>query len=314
MKENIEIPVLLVVFNRPDTALQVIRAIKKVKPKKLYIAADGPGGPHNKNAKLCKETRETVLDEVDWDCEVLTLFREENLGCARGVSGAVSWFFETEEMGIILEDDCVPDTSFFYFCEELLHRYKDDNRIMQIGGCNIQQGKSHGPASYYFSRYAEIWGWATWKRAWKHFDFDMIHYHDFVEQGGLKNLFPDSAVENRWKKNFEFIKNESPPSVWGYRWMYSIWKENGLSITPNVSLVQNVGFDERAVHTKSPDNPFAIIKAKSIIDIQHPHVVVPNHDADAFTTAIRHQPPFLKRAKLKVQHLVKTKLNLNLNL
>lgn len=311
MKENINVPVLLVVFNRPDTALQVIRTIKKVKPTKLYIAADGPRDGNAEEARLCQETRELVLKEADWDCEVFTLFRTENLGCARGVSGAVSWFFEKEEMGIILEDDCVPDISFFSFCEELLQKYKDDTRIMQIGGCNIQQGKWHGNASYYFSRYAEIWGWATWKRAWQYFDFNMVHYDEFLEQGGLTNIFPDSSVEKRWRKNFHTIRNESPPSVWGYRWMYSIWKENGLSITPNVSLVQNVGFDERAVHTKSPDNPFAQIKAEKITEITHPHVVVPNHEADAFTTALRHQPPFFKRVKLKVQHLVKTKLNLN---
>lgn len=312
MNRSFDIPILLVVFNRPDTALQVIRTIKKVKPKKLYIAADGPRIGKEEEIKLCQETRNTVLKEIDWDCETFTLFRENNVGCAHGVSGAISWFFQNEEMGIILEDDCVPSTSFFNFCEELLHYYRDDTRVMQISGCNIQQGTWRGSASYYFSRYAEIWGWATWKRAWDLFDFDMQHYDKFIEQGGLKNIFPDPLVEKRWKKNFEKIRNENPPSVWGYRWMYSIWKENGVSIIPNVPLVQNIGFDERAVHTKSPDNPFGKIKAGSISKIEHPKVIVPHLEADAYTTAVRHQPPLLTRAKLKMKHLAKTKLNLNL--
>lgn len=308
---QLDIAVLLVIFNRPDTALQVIRSIKKVKPKRLYIAADG-ARPHKEGeAKLCRETRETVLNEVDWDCEIRTLFREQNLGCARGVSGAISWFFETEEMGIILEDDCVADKSFFTFCEELLHFYKEDERIMQIAGCNIQQGNWRGKGSYYFSRYAEIWGWAAWRRAWKCFDFEMKAYPEFMEQGGLANLFHNPGVQKRWKSNFEKMRNEDPPTVWGYRWMFSVWKENGLCITPNVSLVQNVGFDERAVHTKNPDNPFGKIKAQALEqEIVHPQVVVPDIYADAFTTALRHQPPLLERARLKINHLAKTTFKL----
>lgn len=305
MITRFDIPVLLVVFNRPDTALQVIRAIKQVKPSKIYIAADGPRINKEGEAELCLETQQTVLNEIDWECQVFTLFRETNVGCALGVSGAISWFFEHEEMGIILEDDCLPSRSFFFFCEELLKHYYHDERIMHIGGSNSQLGNRRGNASYYFSRYAEVWGWATWRRAWKLFDFHMKDYDDLIASGFLKNNF-SAAIEKRWKKNLDKVISENPPTVWGYRWLYSTWKEGSLSITPNVSLIKNIGFDERAVHTKSSDNIFSKVKLEEISEIVHPTVMLPNVEADAFLTALRIHPPLFTRAKMKMKHMVKT--------
>ncbi|AHM61598.1 hypothetical protein D770_16720 [Flammeovirgaceae bacterium 311] len=307
MAANFEIPVLLVVFNRPDTALQVIRAIRKVKPSRLYIAADGPRVHKAGEAEICEETRQTVLNEIDWDCQVSTLFRETNMGCALGVSGAVTWFFEHEDMGIILEDDCLPSQSFFFFCEEMLKYHYHDERIMHISGSNSQLGHKRGDATYYFSRYAEVWGWATWKRAWKLFDFQMKDYNDFIANGFLRNNF-SGAVEKRWKKNLDKVLSENPPSVWGYRWLYSTWKEGGLSITPNASLIKNIGFDERAVHTKSSDNVFSKIELEEISEIVHPKIMLPHLEADAFLTALRIHPPLMTRARLKMKHLLKTAL------
>ena len=299
------IPVLLVIFNRPDTTLKVLNGIREARPKKLYVAADGPRPNKDGEAKNCQETREVVLNGVDWDCEVFLLFRTENVGCALGVSQAVSWFFENEEMGIILEDDCFPDETFFSFCAEMLHHYRNDERVMHISGFNIQNGKTRGNASYYFSRYAEVWGWATWRRAWNLFDFDMNTYSDFISNNGLDIIFKDPAVKKRWYKNFRFVKSEIPSTIWDYRWMYSIWKENGLCITPNISVVQNIGFDERAFHTKSPDNPFAKVTCGKITNVKHPAIMIPNSEADDLTTAVRHQPPLHIRAKLKLRYLAK---------
>jgi hypothetical protein len=304
-----DVPVLMIIFKRADTALKVIEAISRVKPKKLYIAADGPREGKVGEAEECKDTRDTVMKAIDWECEIHTLFREENLGCGFGPAEAISWFFQHEERGIILEDDCVPGESFFSFCAELLEHYKDDERIMHISGFNIQDGKKRGDASYYFSRYAEVWGWATWRRAWQLFDFEMKSYQAFLAGHGLDFIFPEPAIRNRWMKNFQHVLSENPTSIWDYRWMFNIWKENGLCITPNVCLVKNIGFDERAIHTKSLDNPFAKIQIQELTEITHPTLIIPNLEADAFTTAIRHHPPLLTRARLKMQYMVKTKFN-----
>lgn len=308
---NKTVPVLLIIFNRYDSALQVINAIRAIKPAKLYIAADGPRENKPTEKIDCEETRKVVLEAIDWDCEVNTNFRDNNLGCGFGPAAAITWFFEHEEQGIILEDDCVPGESFFSFCRELLDHYKDDSRIMHISGFNIQQGQKRGKGSYYFSRYAEGWGWATWRRAWQLFDFNMEHYPDFLSQQGLDFIFPDAGVKKRWIKNFDFVLNETPTSIWDYRWMYSIWKENGLCITPNVSLVQNIGFDEKGTHTiNGTDSPFAKIKSGKLTRIDHPELMVPDQDADALTTALRYHPPLLTRAKLKIRYLAKIKLGL----
>lgn len=308
MPSSFDIPVLLVAFNRPDTTQQVIQAIRHARPQRLYVAVDA-ARPHKAGeAEACEATKRVILETIDWECDLKTLFRESNLGCALGVSGAISWMLENEEMGIILEDDCVPSLSFFSYCKELLHRYHDDERIMHIAGFNVQDGQQRGDASYYFSRYAELWGWATWRRAWQKFDFDMNTFPEFLNQDGLASILRHRGVQKRWVKNFNRVLDEDPPTVWGYRWLYSIWKENGLCITPNVSLTKNIGFDSRAVHTKSANHRLADIDAQELPTLIHPSVIVANEEADQLTSIVRYHPPALKRAQLKARHMVRTKL------
>ena len=159
-------PILFLIFNRPDTTKLVFESIKRIKPAKLYIAADGARKHKVGEDLLCKETR-SIIDLIDWECEIKTLLRTENLGCKIAVSSAIDWFFENEEQGIILEDDCLPNESFFNFCEQLLNQFKENKEIMHISGNNFQDGITRGDGSFYFSKYNHIWGWATWKRAWK---------------------------------------------------------------------------------------------------------------------------------------------------
>ena len=181
--------VLLVIFNRPETTQVVFEAIRKAKPPRLYVAADGPRTEVPSDAKKCKEARE-IINQVDWDCEVKTLFREKGLGCGLGPSSAFTWFFEHEEDGIILEDDCLPSQSFFWFCEELLERYRHDNRVMHIGGNNFLNGwQKDRDYSYYFSNSGHIWGWATWRRAWKLFDFNISLYEKLKGKNYFQNFF-----------------------------------------------------------------------------------------------------------------------------
>jgi len=179
MGQEFNTPILFLVFNRPNTTQRVFNVIRQVKPKQLFVAADGPRRDKGADEEKCEATRE-IVKQIDWDCEVKTLFREENLGCGKAVSSAITWFFENVEEGIILEDDCLPNLDFFGYCEELLDRYRDNREVMFIGGDNFQKGKKWGDASYYFSAYNHVWGWATWKRTWDIYDFklDSINEND----------------------------------------------------------------------------------------------------------------------------------------
>src|SRR5688500_1827095 len=185
----LNVTVLLVIFNRPDTTRLVFEAIRNARPRRLYVAADGPRPGVAADNANCQEARK-IIDSVDWQCEVKTLFREKNLNCGVAPSSAFTWFFQHEEEGIILEDDCLPSQSFFWFCQELLERYRNDTRVMHIGGNNFLNGwQKDKDYSYYFSRSGHIWGWATWRRAWKHFDFDISLYEKLKQQDYFSNFF-----------------------------------------------------------------------------------------------------------------------------
>lgn len=171
-------PVLFLIFNRPDTTRKVFAEIRRAKPARLYIAADGPRKERTTDIALCEQTRD-IINEIDWPCQSYTLYRKENLGCKLAVSSAINWFFEREESGIILEDDCLPHPTFFKFCEIMLERYKDDTRVMHIGGSNFQEGMIRGDGDYYYSKWTPVWGWASWRRAWKNYDVNMVKWIEF---------------------------------------------------------------------------------------------------------------------------------------
>jgi len=178
-------PVLFIVFNRLDTTKQVFEEIKKAKPQKLFIAADGPRNFQEKNKT--DVVRKYILENINWKCEVKTLFREKNLGCKYAVAGAIDWFFDNVEQGIILEDDCLPSQSFFKFCQEMLEKYKDDERVMHISGTNVE-GISKIDQDYFFAINFNVWGWATWKRAWKLYDINVTHWPRFLKEGRSKDF------------------------------------------------------------------------------------------------------------------------------
>lgn len=273
-------PVLFLLFNRPDTAEQVFEAIARAKPRQLFIAADGPRLGKDGDAAKCQAARE-VIKRINWDCEVKTLFRDENRGCKRAVSSAIGWFFEHVESGIILEDDCLPSDSFFPFCGELLEKYRDDERVMMISGNNFQNGISRGDASYYFSSVPWIWGWATWRRAWALYDVEMQTFPSFVKGGCMQSLSHDKAVQNyRWA---HFIPTyEGKINTWDYQWIYAILSNHGLSICPQVNLVSNIGFNFQGTHTQNENSRFANIPVSEIENIKHPQMIFPDGLADAY--------------------------------
>lgn len=232
-------PVLFLVFNRPDTTERVFEAIRQAKPPRLYIAADGPRQNRVGENDKCNEVRK-IATAIDWPCEVRTLFREKNLGCTEAVSSAIDWFFEAEEMGIILEDDCLPTPDFFNFSEAMLLKYRDETRIMHISGSNLQVDNVKHDASYYFSSMPVIWGWATWRRAWKHYDVRLKDLDGLIEKSKKEPYFLSSDERKALLFCFDLVKYAM--HTWDWQWIYTIKKERGLCITPYVNLISNIGF------------------------------------------------------------------------
>ena len=244
-------PILFLIFNRPDTTERVFESIRSIKPAKLYIAADGDRKDKIGEDLLCQETR-NIIKLIDWECEIKTLFRSENLGCKIAVSSAIDWFFENEEQGIILEDDCLPNQSFYNYCETLLNYYVSDERIMHISGNNFQDGMIRGNGSYYFSNYNHIWGWATWKRAWNAYNVDL----SFLTEPEINNLIEKKFETKKerlfWNNIFKSVIHDKI-GTWDYQWTYAIWKNNGLSILPNKNMIANIGFNDNGTHTSGVD-------------------------------------------------------------
>lgn len=274
-------PVLFLIFNRPDVTELVFEQIKKMQPEKLYVAADGPRKDKSNEEELCSETR-SIINKIDWNCEVKTLFRDENLGCKYAVSSAINWFFENEEEGIILEDDCLPSDDFFIFCDAMLEKYRYDTRIRHIGGSNLQMGQKHGQDSYYFSNLTHVWGWASWRRAWKDYDVELSKYKDIDDESSFKLIFSDPIIVDSWKYIFnKMLRNGI--DTWDYQWTITNFFNNSLSIIPNVNLISNIGFGVNATHTMDVNDTFSNLKTEKLGEITHPILVLASKNADFFT-------------------------------
>jgi hypothetical protein len=243
MNTVIEAPVLLIVFNRPETTQRVFDAVKKAAPKKLFISADAPRNESAEDEKNCRTVKE-IVNNVDWPCDVHYKLAETNQGCGAGPYNAISWVFETEDRAIILEDDCVPGQAFFSFCDDLLDRYLFDNRIWVISGNQYNEEAVRTPHSYFFSRYATTWGWATWKRSWNSMDMNMSKYPLIINQDLFKAVFRTKKEVNLFRKKFdEFWFDESMRShIWDYQWAFAVFSNGGLCILPSKNLVTNVGY------------------------------------------------------------------------
>jgi hypothetical protein len=304
-------PVLLLIFNRPETTRKIFEVIRKVKPKKLFIAADGPRKDRVGEHEVCATTRAIVVNGIDWDCEVQTLMRDDNLGCGIAPAEAISWFFSQVEEGIILEDDCLASESFFVFCEELLGRYAQNEEVMHISGNNFQFGKKWGEGSYYFSHYVNAWGWATWRRAWEHYDFMMKSYSEETIDDILKKNLSTKTERKFWKSHFEQVKNGKRKDIWDYQWVYAIWKQNGLTIIPNTNLVSNIGFDSNATHTFDKLSKVANNPSYELREIEHPLKIRTSFKADRRLFKICHKPPLTLRDRA---YLAKEKIKKSLKI
>lgn len=261
------IPVLIIIFNRPETTSRLLKQLELAKPPRLYIAADGPRENKTGEKELCEETRR-MATTIDWPCEVKTLFREKNIGVDPGVESAVDWFFTNEESGIILEDDCIPHPDFLKFSSVLLEKYRNDEKIMMISGNNFQDGVMRGNGSYYFSRYSNTWGWATWKRAWQKYDKDMQGLPSFISENKIENILKEKQQKKYWLSFFKKLYNKKY-GFWDAKWLFAIWNNSGICITPNLNLNTNIGFGKDATHTQGESIKFSV-KSHPLEEIKHP--------------------------------------------
>ena len=299
---QLKTPVAFFVFNRPDTTERVFEEIRKAKPPVLLVVADGPRSDRPDEAKRCEAVR-AIIERVDWECEVLKNYSDVNLGCKQRVSSGLDWVFQNVEQAIILEDDCLPHPTFFRFCEELLEKYRDDERIMAISGDNFQFGRKRTEYSYYFSRYNHCWGWASWSRAWRHYDITMSLWPQIREGDWLKDMLCNPEAVKYWKKIFE-ITYKGRINSWAYRWTFACWIQGGLSILPNVNLASNIGFGEEATHTMSKSRLANMPVEVMTFPLQHPPYMIRDTLADEFTQKNHFGPPnLIARAKSKARTL-----------
>ena len=279
----VDVPVLLLAFNRPEQTAQVVDAIRTWNISRLYVAADGPRPNRGEDVALCQRTRSLILDELA-HLDIETLFRDRNLGCGQAVSSAIDWFFDNEEAGIILEDDCVPDASFLPFCQELLDRYRDSPEVMMISGNNFLFDSPMPPDEYRFLGHTHVWGWATWRRAWKHYDFSMGRWPALRATTWLAEVCGGHAdAERYWRQTFDDV-HSGINDTWDHQWTYSMWLRNGLSITPGRNLVTNIGFHDQATHT--PDRPSwytRVIHGAIEFPLRHPETIRSDPALDRWT-------------------------------
>ncbi|MBW4580196.1 MAG: glycosyltransferase family 2 protein [Tildeniella nuda ZEHNDER 1965/U140] len=302
-EHSLDTPVALFIFNRPHLTQKVFNAIRQAKPSRLLVIADGPRSDRVSEAELCIQSR-AVIEQVDWQCQILTNFSETNMGCKRRISSGLNWVFDTVEEAIILEDDCLPHPTFFPFCEALLNYYRDDTRIMVISGGNFQFGHKRTNDSYYFSRYNHCWGWASWRRAWRYYDVDMSLWSTVKQGSWLHDLLGDDRTVQYWTEMLEAVSCNRI-DTWDYQWTFACWIQHGLSILPNVNLVSNIGFGTNATHTTEINQFSNLVTAAMQFPLKHPAFVIQDVKADNLTHQRIDRENRLAKLNAAIKHTIK---------
>ena len=255
-------PVVLIMFNRPQLAILTLEAIRKVRPKKLFVIIDGPRS-NRPNDKGLVESCRNLLALVDWPCDLVTISSSSNMGCRDRISSGLTEVFRSVDRAIILEDDCLPNISFFYFTQELLERFKDEPRIGLIAGTSTPNSNSEIQESYYFTKHAQIWGWATWSRVWSTYDVDIKEWPKIRKSSFLKENLHTKRARATWRQNFNLVFSRKL-NTWDYQLVFNLWKHNLLSVTPSSNLISNLGFGAEATHTYNSSSPFSALPTVEI--------------------------------------------------
>jgi hypothetical protein len=274
----VDTPILLLVFNRPEYTLRVLERLREVRPARLYVAADGPRPGKKEDPGRCEAVRQAI-DGIDWPCKVRRLFQDRNLGCKRGVETGIDWFFEQVDSGIILEDDCVPDPTFFPFTQSMLQRYANDERVMMVSGTNRVGRWDRDGCSYHFSRHGVIWGWATWRRAWAQHDRTLAAWEDPSVRAHVARLLGPEQY-GVCAPQFEAVRR-GQLDTWDYGWMFTVMR-HGLAVVPSVNLITNIGFGQDATHTFNEFSSGANLETQRMqFPLRHPAAVEPDVEYDA---------------------------------
>ena len=295
-------PVALIIFNRPDTTARVFKEIAKARPPKLLIIADGPRETRPGEAERCEQAR-AIIRLVDWECEVLTNFSETNLGCKMRVASGIDWIFEQVEEAIILEDDCLPEQSFFRFCEEMLVKYRDNERVGMVSGGNLQFGHNRGISSYYFSRYTHIWGWASWRRAWQHYDREITQWPAFRDEGWLDMMFRTEGERDYWRHSFNAV-HDGTLDTWDCSWTFTSLIHGMLQVVPNVNLISNIGFGPDATHTHVVGIHADMPTQPMTFPLKHPNFVLADVMADRYIADNQIAPSFIERQWRRIKRYI----------
>lgn len=302
MEFELTTPVAFLVFNRPDTTQRVFDEIRRARPPKLLVVADGPRVDRLGEAEKCQTVR-AIIDSVDWPCEVVKNYSDINLGCRVRMSSGIDWVFEQVEEAIILEDDCLPHPTFFQFCQELLERYRYDLRIAQISGCNFQFGLRRNDDSYYFSKYSHVWGWASWRDRWQScYDVEISNWPKIRDEGWLIDMLCSKTEKAHWKNIFEDV-HKGNINTWDYQWQFACWLQGRLTVLPNLNLISNIGFGIEATHTII-ENKFANIPNECMrFQLKHPVGVVCNRLMDSLVFKSNIALPFRIRLRQKIRSI-----------
>jgi len=298
-----ELNVAFLIFNRPEATRVVFEAIRAARPDRLFIVADGPRANKKGEAERCAAARRIVDNGVDWRCIVHRRYSDSNLGCRRNVSTGLGWVFELAEHCIVLEDDCVPEPSFFPYCQALLAAYRNDARVMAISGNNFQRGGKRTQYSYYFSDMAHVWGWASGRRAWQKYDAEMKLWPEIKSGNWLRDLLADEEEVRFWTRCFDMCA--AGLDTWDFQWLFACWVNRGLCILPSVNLISNIGFDRaEATHTTNPEDPWANLPRQAIsLPLLDPPFVIRDRDADRFTFRNHFRAPLPKRLRQRLARI-----------
>jgi len=301
---QLKTPVAFLIFNRPDTTEKVFEAIRFAKPPKLLVVADGSRANREGEAEKCAAAR-AIIDRVDWDCEVLRNYSDINLGCKRRIASGLDWVFETVQEAIILEDDCLPHPTFFRYCEELLTQYRQDTRVMHIAGTNFGIAGQNPIESYYFSRKTHIWGWASWRRAWQHYDVNMSLWPELKKQNKLVEIVGTQKEADKKTQIFDKVYTGAI-DTWDYQWHFTCLCQGNYSLIPNTNLVDNIGLArEDATHTSGGMSWLNEVKASNVaFPLVHPKFFIRDSYADDLYFNKMHNPGLVTKAVKKIQRIL----------
>lgn len=294
MNSLFEIPILLITFNRPNHTKKVFDEVKMQKPKRLYVFQDGCRDGNISDIEKCLAVKKNFSESINWNCELKTFYSNVNLGCGKGPQTAISWFFENEEYGIILEDDCLPHPDFFSYCKELLIKYKDINKVMFIGATTYHD-LYPSVYSYFFTKHPVVGAWASWRRAWNGYDFDLFNLDAEILKDKLKKQLKSKAEIDWWIHRLNEMKNDKSKHYWDYQFHIHLYLNDGVAIMPRRNMISNIGFDSEGTHTKSNDDNRGYRQTYSCMPLIHPYQINVNKELEYRYLAKDYDLPFFRQ-------------------